>query len=715
MKHGIYTYDNLGTKKGITYYRCARRGGNFCSGSLKKLADGTFITIKPHNGHQAHNPNEALVRALREVLKRRASSENLTLKHIYDEEARRNPEASSLYPYSTAESIMRLARRSSLPSLPHSLADLATIFDEGRLHRYSCCGEIMFKGCVQDVDGRACMIFSCTALLQLVLANNIDEVHVDATFKVVPSNMGSQLLTIHCMIDNYSIPIVYCLMECKTRNTYNCVFNFLKTNLLANLNPSIIITDYETALRDTLTFIFPTARITGCWFHHNQAVWRNMKKRGFLQLINTNEFASKALRMLFALPLLPSGDIQRAFDMVRMFAVNHGIPMSSLFDYYDNYWLRQVGSNIISVNGLPRRTNNSLESFHNTLRNKFNVTHPNLWIFLDHLSHLSMNFHTIMAQINNNLRPTSNHRINYRHLNSIQHACQQYTLGLISMWQFLQRMSHATTTYEQQQRNWALHVDNEPPIVVQPAAPIPGAADLVPVVALVPVGADLFPVIAPVPVAADSAEVVVPVPVAADSAEVVVPVPVAEDSAEVVVPVPVAADSAEVVVPVPVAADSAEVVVLVPVDADSAEVVAPVPVAADSAQVVAPVPVANLLPVIAPTDAAEILQLLEPVGHPYHLQDNGRHRNQTPRVDGRERNGRQFNIVQAFYAEVENEVEPQQENEILELCIICYSGITTTTVVPCQHHFCRVCIERWLREGRRGCPLCRTDIIMLQK
>ncbi|KAL5246127.1 hypothetical protein ACI65C_013535 [Semiaphis heraclei] len=209
-------------------------------------------------------------RAFREVLKRRASSENLTLRHIYDEEGRRNPEVSSLYPYSTAESIMKLARRSSLPSLPHSLAELAGIFDEGRLHRYSCCGEIMFKGCVHDVDGRASMIFSCTTLLQLVLANNVDEVHVDATFKVVLLNMGSQFLIIHCMIDNYSIPIVYCLMECKTRNTYNCVFNFLKTYPLANLNPSIVITDYETALRDTLMFIFPTARITGCWFHHNQ-------------------------------------------------------------------------------------------------------------------------------------------------------------------------------------------------------------------------------------------------------------------------------------------------------------------------------------------------------------------------------------------------------------------------------------------------------------
>ncbi|KAF0702153.1 MULE domain-containing protein, partial [Aphis craccivora] len=267
MEHEGFIYDNLGTKKGIT---CARRGGNFCTGTVKKLIDGTIVPIKLHNGHQIQNPNETLVKAFREILKRRASTENLVLKHIYDEEARRNPEASGLYPYSTAECIMRLARKKSLPSLPSSLAELASLFDEGHLRRYSCCDEIMFKGCVHDVDGQATMIFACTTLLQLILSSNIEEIHVDATFKMVPSNMGNQLLTIHSMIDNYSIPIVYCLMESKTRNSYNCVFNFLKTHLLPNFNPSIIITDYESALRDTLISIFPTARTTGCWFHHNQ-------------------------------------------------------------------------------------------------------------------------------------------------------------------------------------------------------------------------------------------------------------------------------------------------------------------------------------------------------------------------------------------------------------------------------------------------------------
>jgi len=59
-------------------------------------------------------------------------------------------------------------------------------------------------------------------------------------------------------------------MESKTRRSYECVFQFVKNNLLPTLRPSIIITDYESALRDVLLSVFPGARSVGCWFHHNQ-------------------------------------------------------------------------------------------------------------------------------------------------------------------------------------------------------------------------------------------------------------------------------------------------------------------------------------------------------------------------------------------------------------------------------------------------------------
>lgn len=90
-----------------------------------------------------------------------------------------------------------------MPTLPSSLAGLANVFELGSLNQYSCCGQSLFQGCVRDVDGRAAMIFACTNLIQLVEVNDIEEIHIDATFKVVPSNMGKQMLSIHCMIGNH--------------------------------------------------------------------------------------------------------------------------------------------------------------------------------------------------------------------------------------------------------------------------------------------------------------------------------------------------------------------------------------------------------------------------------------------------------------------------------------------------------------------------------
>lgn len=46
------------------------------------------------------------------------------------------------------------------------------------------------------------VILACTHLINLVLSHGITEVHADATFKVVPANMDSQLLSIHFMMDN---------------------------------------------------------------------------------------------------------------------------------------------------------------------------------------------------------------------------------------------------------------------------------------------------------------------------------------------------------------------------------------------------------------------------------------------------------------------------------------------------------------------------------
>jgi len=75
-----------------------------------------------------------------------------------------------------------------------------------------------------------------------------------------------------------TIPIVYVLMESKSRNSYDCIIRFIRNNLLPNLAPETIITNYETALRNALICAFPESRAVGCFFHHNQVPIKINKK-----------------------------------------------------------------------------------------------------------------------------------------------------------------------------------------------------------------------------------------------------------------------------------------------------------------------------------------------------------------------------------------------------------------------------------------------------
>lgn len=103
----------------------------------------------------------------------------------------------------TTESKMEHSRQCSLPSLPNTLLDLSRYFENGQLERFSCCNSPFFRRCVLDENNRCNIILACTTLINKVLEHDITELHADATSKVVPNNMGYQLLTIHCMVQNY--------------------------------------------------------------------------------------------------------------------------------------------------------------------------------------------------------------------------------------------------------------------------------------------------------------------------------------------------------------------------------------------------------------------------------------------------------------------------------------------------------------------------------
>lgn len=57
-----------------------------------------------------------------------------------------------------------------------------------------------------------------------------------------------------------------------------------------------------------------------------------MKKLGYLQLVNSNEWALKYLRLLLSLPL--ATDIENGLKWIICFAKRKNIYFDRLFDYY---------------------------------------------------------------------------------------------------------------------------------------------------------------------------------------------------------------------------------------------------------------------------------------------------------------------------------------------------------------------------------------------
>ncbi|KAJ7444397.1 hypothetical protein B0H11DRAFT_1915924 [Mycena galericulata] len=43
-------------------------------------------------------------------------------------------------------------------------------------------------------------------------------------------------------------------------------------------------------------------------------------------------------------------------------------------------------------------------------------------------------------------------------------------------------------------------------------------------------------------------------------------------------------------------------------------------------------------------------------------------------------------------------------------CCICWETLHMPVVTDCLHIFCRHCISRWVKAGRRSCPVCRAVI-----
>uniref|UniRef100_T1ITW6 MULE transposase domain-containing protein n=1 Tax=Strigamia maritima TaxID=126957 RepID=T1ITW6_STRMM len=183
--------------------------------------------------------------------------------------------------------VIKRARHDQLPKEPIDLDHLYfdTPFTE------TLTGEQFLAGAI-DVDGKSLIFTTVQNLRHLCHASSI---LCDGTFKVVP-RLFTQLFTPHVAIGGSDktkriFPVVYCLMERKTKESYIAVFARIKwlTEFYGlELDPDNIISDFEIGAINAAQEVFPEANMQGCMFHLSQSIYRHVQQKGLQNRYTTD-------------------------------------------------------------------------------------------------------------------------------------------------------------------------------------------------------------------------------------------------------------------------------------------------------------------------------------------------------------------------------------------------------------------------------------------
>lgn len=271
--------------------------------------------------------------------------------------------------------------------------------------------------------------------------------YADGTFYVTPQPFDS-ILIVHLEYENHTFPMFYFLLPKRTKAMYTAVFSRV-AETIAPFAASIshCMTDFETALMKSCESVFQVP-VKGCWFHYSQAVFKKVQKLGLLHRFrniegNASDF-KKLIHCYMALPLLPADAIEEAMRELSTKVIP--LPpaeqrqLQQFRRYVASFWIQKVTPQRLSVFGLKRRSNNSVESFNATLKRKIQKAHPNIFLFIEHLNNV------ITAKLSDLRNVQNGHRVSRRkprlqltNENKLDALELQHTQGGVTSMEFLEK------------------------------------------------------------------------------------------------------------------------------------------------------------------------------------------------------------------------------------------------------------------------------------
>ena len=176
--------------------------------------------------------------------------------------------------YHGCRSQMLRARRQHQPALPK---DRHSVDLSGAWSLTSANQSFLLH---QDSD---MLIFTTDENLKILAA--LDTMYMDVTFKSSP-HLYQQIYSLHGSYRDHIVPLVNTLLSTKSRQSYHTMCSKVRdrmTELDLVFNPATTISDFESAIIPAMRHLFPASQHHGCYFHHTQAVWRQVQTTGLKQ------------------------------------------------------------------------------------------------------------------------------------------------------------------------------------------------------------------------------------------------------------------------------------------------------------------------------------------------------------------------------------------------------------------------------------------------
>ena len=161
-----------------------------------------------------------------------------------------------------------------------------------------------------------------------------------------------------------------------------------------------VMSDFEKALRNSISLVWPEAKVQGCYFHYCQALWRYANKLGLKaeDHIDTTKVVIALLKILLSIPITAKRSYYDSLkSLILSASANRTKELcTKFFAYYEK---RYAFINFADINNEERiiRTNNNCEAFHSALMKIVQVQRPRTSLLIKKLQTIELSFRTYFA------------------------------------------------------------------------------------------------------------------------------------------------------------------------------------------------------------------------------------------------------------------------------------------------------------------------------